>query len=568
MERWPSSLTGRMLSTPALRSIDDNAADVSEICRRLDGIPLAIELAAARVNVLAPRQIAQRLDQRFRLLTGGDPRALPRHQTMTALIDWSYDLLTPREQEFFESLSVFADGCTLDAATAVCAHADEDDIQMIDLLASLVAKSLVIAELAGREQRYRLLESSRQYAWGKLIASGEEEELTRRHAVFYVELAERLQSESDTMPDCAWLPHAAVELGNWRMALEWALTRRRDVLLGQRLAAVRAVMWRGFTLAEGRRWVRDALKLVDEGTPLRLIAQLEHSEAEGARRSGDFTAALDAAERALSRFRELADAPQVAATQSLVGAMLAVLGRPGEAEPLQRGALEMADAIGDMRLRAVCLQRLGLAVAWLGDLAASRAYLTEALGLAKILGATILGTGVGTSLAVNAYLSGDPETALRLVGDVLADWRSLNVPGTAPNIVNTLTDKATYLIALGRYDEARADASEALELARSFQLAFMTFRSLQHLAVAALLRHHAEGAANAVDHAGAARIFGFVEARLTALGGGLDDLDREYYENARAMLREALGVDKLARIMAVGATMTEDEAIARAHTLG
>ena len=101
---------------------DDNAPDVVEICRRLDGIPLAIELAAARVAMLAPRQIAQRLDQRFRLLTGGDPTALPRHQTMTALIDWSYDLLTQREQTFFESLSVFAGGCTLDAATAVCAR--------------------------------------------------------------------------------------------------------------------------------------------------------------------------------------------------------------------------------------------------------------------------------------------------------------------------------------------------------------------------------------------------------------------------------------------------------------
>ena len=176
MARSRCSSTVRLRSTPAFALTDDNAADVTEICRRLDGIPLAIELAAARVKVLAPRQIAERLDQRFRLLTGGDPRALPRHQTMTALIDWSYDLLTPREQRFFESLSVFAGGCTLEAATAVCATDGEDDIEVIDLLASLVTKSLLVAELAGSEQRYRLLESSRQYARDKLIARGEQEQ--------------------------------------------------------------------------------------------------------------------------------------------------------------------------------------------------------------------------------------------------------------------------------------------------------------------------------------------------------------------------------------------------------
>ncbi|MGB6517464.1 MAG: helix-turn-helix domain-containing protein, partial [Candidatus Cybelea sp.] len=164
---------------------DDNAPDVAEICRRLDGIPFAIELAAARVSVLAPRQIAERLDQRFRLLTGGDPRALPRHQTMTALIDWSYDLLTPRAQRFFECLSVFAGGCTLEAATVVCASDDEGDIEVVDLVEALVTKSLLVAELGGTQQRYRLLESSRRYARDKLVERNDWEGVARRHALFY-----------------------------------------------------------------------------------------------------------------------------------------------------------------------------------------------------------------------------------------------------------------------------------------------------------------------------------------------------------------------------------------------
>jgi non-specific serine/threonine protein kinase len=195
---------------------NDNAPDVGEICRRLDGIPLAIELAAARVNVLAPGQIAERMDQRFRLLTGGDSRALPRHQTMTALIDWSYDLLTPREQRFFEWLSVFAGGCTLEAATAVCATDGEDELNVIDLVASLVTKSLLVAELVGEDQRYRLLESSRQYARDKLVAHDQHEEAARRHALVYFELAERIESAWEMTPDLAWLPQANRDLENWR----------------------------------------------------------------------------------------------------------------------------------------------------------------------------------------------------------------------------------------------------------------------------------------------------------------------------------------------------------------
>lgn len=546
--------------------VDDNAADVSEICRRLDGIPLAIELAAARVNVLTPRQVAERLGQRFRLLTAGNEQGLPRHQTMTALIDWSYDFLTAREQRFFQSLSVFAGGCTLEAATAVCAADGEDDLDIIDLVTSLAAKSLLLPELVGNEQRYRLLESSRQYANAKLRAHADQGELARRHALFYVELAEQREREWATLPDQAWLSQATLELENLRAALEWSLIQRGDIIFGQRLAAVRAVMWRGFTLAEGRRWVREALGLVDARTPLRIVAELEHSAAEGDRRFGDFKMAFTMAERASSRYRELGDISELAATQSLAGAMLTVLGRPAEAEPVLREALELADAIGDSRLRALCLFRLGFAETWLGSLTDSRAHLTEALGLTRILGATILGCSVATALAQNAYLAGDPETALRFIGDVIADYRSLDSPVTAPNVVNPLTDEAGYLIALGRYDEARARANEALALARSFQLEFMVCRSLQHLVVVALLRQ-SEGEATSVDHAGAARIFGFVEARLTALAAGSDELDRKYYQNAIAALRGAIDDAELTRLMTTGATITEDEAVAQAQAL-
>jgi|HubBroStandDraft_4_1064222.scaffolds.fasta_scaffold00715_5 predicted ATPase/DNA-binding XRE family transcriptional regulator len=544
----------------------DNARDVGEICRRLDGIPLAIELAAARVKVLAPRQIAERLDQRFRLLTDGNARTLPRHQTMTALIDWSYDLLTPREQRFFESLSVFAGGCTLDAATGICTADGEDDLDVVDLITSLVSKSLLVAELAGNEQRYYLLESARQYAREKLVARGEECVLARRHALFYVELAEQRQCEWDTMADREWLPQATEELENWRSLFEWALARAGDILLGQRLAAVRPVMWRGFPLAEGRRWVRAAIELAHEGTPPELIARLEHSEAEGARRFGEFQVAFKSAARALRRYRELGDAMEIAQMQSLTGGMLAMVGEYQKAEPLMRDALEAADSIGDRRLRASTLFWLGVARMGVANYAGANTFLTEALGLAKLLGADILGVSASTALALNEYLTGNAEIALRLIEAVLADYRSMNALGIIASSAYLLTDRTTYLIALGRYDEARVQAQETLALGRDSELAFVIARSLQQLAVVALMGPQVKASPTEGRDSEIARLFGFAEARFTTFRSS-EDTSREYYQSALAVLREAIGADELTRLMAIGATMTEDEAVAQAQAL-
>ena len=158
---------------PAFRFSDGNAPAVSQVCARLDGIPLALELAAARVKVLSPEQIAGRLDDRFRLLTGGSRTALPRQQTLRALIDWSYDLLPPPEQTLLRRLSVFSGGWSLDAAETVCAGGDVEDWEVLDLLSHLVAKSLVVAEPPEDGQvRYRLLENLRQYARERLDTGG------------------------------------------------------------------------------------------------------------------------------------------------------------------------------------------------------------------------------------------------------------------------------------------------------------------------------------------------------------------------------------------------------------
>ncbi|HEY5096189.1 MAG TPA: helix-turn-helix domain-containing protein [Candidatus Eremiobacteraceae bacterium] len=545
---------------------DENVRDVAEICRRLDGIPLAIELAAARVKTLAPHQIVLLLDQRFRLLTGGDRRALPRHQTMTALIDWSYDLLTPRERLFFESLSVFAGSFTLEAATSLCATSGEGDIEVIDLVASLVTKSLLLAELVGTEQRYRLLESSRQYAREKLTARGEHEQLARHHALVYLELAQQLERAPDTMPHRVWSAQANVELENWRAALDWSLGKRHDVAVGQRLAAAHRVIWRTFPLVEGRRWVRAALDLVDELTPPDLVARLEHAEAEGAQQFGERKVSLAAAERALARYRELGDILGIAQTECLMCASLVLLGRTSEAEPLLRSALEAARMIGARRLTANVLMTMGWSRCAVGDFAGARVRLTEALGLAKVLGDDVFAASVTASLAENEFGADDPETAIQLAIDVLELLRATNSLTAAPGMAATLTNMATYLVASGRYDEAQVRADEALEVARGLKLSALASLSLRVLALVAMLKPHVEGRPTSAEYAGAARLFGFLGARLSMVEPEKYDLQREH-DRALLVLRGAIGSDALTQLMGAGATMTEDEAIHQARAI-
>ncbi len=552
---------------PGFVVTDDNAPDVGEICRRLDGIALAIELAAARVNVLAPHQIAERLDKRFRLLTGGDLRALPRQQTIRALIDWSYDLLIPREQSFFDSLSAFAGGCTLDEATAVCAADDEDDIDVVDLLASLVTKSLLVAESTGTKQRYRLLESFRQYAREKLIVRRTQEHLARRHAIVYLDLAEQLERASNTSPDREWLPQAHIELENWRAVLEWALGNRRDVAVGQRLIALRSVVGLCLGIEEWRRWLHAARQTIDESTPNSVVARLELADADGAARCGERTLSLAAAERALNRYRKLGDSLGCAQALALIGLSLAILGKPAEAEPLLREALDTARELGDRRLSASILRSIGIARTGVFDFVGARTCLIEALGIAQGIGAEFLAASVVSNLSSTALDAGDLETCRRLNLELLATYRALG-PTALPNVPGILANIAVDMIALGRYDDARQYAKQALELANSLGMKVFAALALLYIVVVSVLTLSTYGKRTSADLAGIGHLLGFVESRLTAL-----EVPKAYclpQEHLRVLdlLRDAIGSDELSNLIAEGARMTEDDALKKAHALG
>jgi predicted ATPase len=223
-------------SQPGFTLTDSNAAAVVQVCRRLDGIPLAIELAAARVKVLTVEQIAARLDNRFRLLTGGSQRGLPRQRTLRAAMDWSYGLLSEKERAVLQRLSTFAGGWTLEAAEAVCSGNGIEAADVLDLLTQLVDKSLVAVETQGEEARYRHPETVRQYSLDRLMESEEAADVRRRHRDWYLGPAERAEPELRGPGQVAWLEQLEMEHDNLRAALEWSRTEEGEAEAGVRLA--------------------------------------------------------------------------------------------------------------------------------------------------------------------------------------------------------------------------------------------------------------------------------------------------------------------------------------------
>jgi predicted ATPase/class 3 adenylate cyclase len=248
------------LANPHFLMTKDNAPATAQICYRLDGIPLAIELAAARVRGLSVEQIASRLDDRFRLLTSGARTVLPRHQTLQALIDWSHDLLSEPERTLLRRFSVFAGGWTLEAAESVCAGDSLGSDQILDVLLHLVDKSLVVADIQRNEPRYRMLETIRQYAREKLWAAGEGEILRERHLAYFVDLAERAEPNLRTFDMVVWLGRLETEFENIRLALTWALESNIEAQL--RMASALLWFWhiRGHK-QEGIDWLEQGLSI-------------------------------------------------------------------------------------------------------------------------------------------------------------------------------------------------------------------------------------------------------------------------------------------------------------------
>ncbi len=250
------------LALPDYQVTPQNAPSLARICQRLDGIPLAIELAAARADILTAEQLAGRLDDAFRLLTGGSRTALPRQQTLRATIDWSYNMLSEKERLLFQRLSVFAGGCTLEATEAGCAGEGLETGEVLDLLAALVDRSMLIADRrSGEEARYRLLETVRQYAREKLQDSGESARLHTRHRDYYLAFIEANAHKLFSKDRLLWTRKLEAEHENMRLALEWSFSDLTDVEAGPRFVLEMYVFWMRGYLQEAYDWFKRGIVL-------------------------------------------------------------------------------------------------------------------------------------------------------------------------------------------------------------------------------------------------------------------------------------------------------------------
>ena len=404
-----------------------NAAAVAQVCHRLDGIPLALELAAARIRVLGAQELARRLDQRFRLLTGGDRAAMPRHQTLQAAMDWSYDLLPPVEQAVLRRLAVFPASFDLDAAEAVMGagldSAQPADLDALDLLSRLVDKSLVAVDSQAVEVRFRLLETVREYAAGKLAEAGETQAARRRHLDYFLALASTHEDPADPTRKWStgnWIARAAADHDNFRAALEWSSAQ------GEQESTVRlaAALWRYWWMAhplEGCDWLERALAGLAPTTPERLEAQiglgflLPRSGRVAAQRGEELL--CDVLQLAIDAGQNMA----AARARYFLGELAMSRGDPQAAEPLLHDALAAFNAMGAPFSAAWCHHALGWCALAGGDRGRARDHFEHILALTRQQGpADFLQLHAAAGLAPLAALDGETDRAASLAADAVA----------------------------------------------------------------------------------------------------------------------------------------------------
>ena len=444
----------------------ENAAAVAAICRRLDGLPLAIELAAAWVKILPPAQLLARLAGRLGLLTGG-PDLPARQQTLQATIDWSYNLLTPAEQSLFRRLAVFAGGWTLEAAEAVGAGdpgaGAPPDADVLTGLLQLANSSLVVAEERDGEARYRFLETIRQYAQEKLEAAGEAEAAHARHRDWCLRFAAAAVSYLHGAEQLAWLERLEAEHDNLRAALDWCLGEPGGAQAGLHLAGTLSEFWimRSY-LSEGRRRLGAALARPGAEAPTAARARALHSLSRLMVLQGDFGPAQAPAEESIALWRALGDPLKLAEALDGWQELLHAQGNGPQAEPVEE-AIRLYRQAGDARARV----RATLLTGWLaeerGDRETHRAALDENIRFYREVGDRSALALALSSRGWIAQVEGDYAQAMRLGEEALANMRALN---DRSGIIDLTGALAFLARTMGDYTRAAALYAEALALAR------------------------------------------------------------------------------------------------------
>ena len=580
-------------SATAFQLTNYNAYAVAQVCQRLDGIPLAIELAAARVKALTVEQIAARLDDRFRLLTGGSRTALPRYQTLRSLIDWSYDLLAEPERALFRRLAVFAGGWTLEAAEAVCCCEKIESIRILELEARLVDKSLVLMEEHDGGTRYRFLETIRQYARDKLLESEEAARTRDRHRDWFLALAEEAEIGLRTGEQLFWLNHLETEHDNLRAALEWSLGRSEssadDAEKGLRIAGALAQFWAMHGhLGEGRRWMAHALRSPTGSIPPR--AKALTGEGVLAYLQSDLPRAAELCEQGLALARQTDD-------KWFIGVSLFVLGEYHRnyrhdlprAQSLLSESLTLARQVNDPWLKALTLYGFGLQSHLQGDQKKATNFLEESLELCRSIGDKWLCAAVLNYLGDQAHTLADYNRAAELYGEALTLRQALKDKGGIAGSLNNLGDiarhledyaraEALYESSLALFREVGQKESIAIVLdnlgfvaihqanlgkARAlFAEGLALFRGIGNQAgIAECLTGFASIAVTNKQFERAARLHGATAALLEAIGAHLPPADLAECARDSATARRELGELAFAAAFGEGRALSLDQAV-------
>lgn len=554
----------------SFRLTAENAPSIAQICTRLDGIPLAVELAAARVKLFKPEQIAARLDDRFRLLTDGSRTALPRQRTLRALIDWSYDLLSESEQILFKRLSVFVDGWSFEAAEAVCAappkdgttgrgHPEQSASQskdppssfvlppsdVLDLLAQLVNKSLVTTEERADGMRYRMLETIRQYAQEKLSESGEEERVRDRHLDYFVEFAETAGSELRGSEQATWLQQLDNDYDNIRAALEWA-SRRPGVEL--RLGDALWRYWRVRSyFSEGRQRLQSALSRSADVPPL-LRAKALIDAGSLANYQGDYAQGKVFLTEALPLARLAQDKSSIAIALNLLAHAQMMTGDFDNARRALDESLAIFTELNDQRGMGYVYFFMGSMFLMLDESTQGLQALERSLALLQEVGDKWWIGNIQLQLAWGINRQGDHEVALNLFEQVLAVARSFE---DKRGIARTLMYIAEAKFGQGDYAAAHEKYLVALTLLQEIGDKWGGMLCLEGLAAVLAM----EGEPERVT-----RLLGAAERLHEIIGAPPLATYRETYDRTLAFAHTELDDARFARFWSEGRALTFQQA--------
>ncbi len=540
-------------ANPKFHLTDENASFVAQICSRLDGIPLALELAASRVSAFTPEQIAKRLDDRFKLLTGGSRTALPRQQTLRALIDWSYDILPKEECKLLMRLSVFAGGWIFEAAESMF-----PDIDVLELLPQLVNKSLATMDEEGDEPRYRLLETIRQYARDKLIESGEAAEMRNRHLNYFVRLAEASEEQIYGAMALQWVNRLESEYDNLRAAIEWGMDN--NVMAVLRMAGALPNFWfrRGYE-NEGIQWIHEALERMKqlpevEGEAARerlaIIAKSWQSVSFMAFSQGDMFNASAAAATSSGYARELGDKRLLAMvlTFELVSKMMS--GRFQDVDSLMEEVLAIANESNDQYAIGMAYGMFGNRKMMLGQYDdESKSMVAKGLATLKNNQNRFGHTMVLFGMAMGSRFNGRFDDAREQFAPLVPIFHDMG----DHHRTNMVRSEMAHMERLeGRHEKASAMYRETI----------LEWKRLGHrAAVANQLECFAFIAKAHEKPERATHLLGAAEALRELINIDMSQLERIEYEREVADLKANMDEKYFTSLWAVGRSMTMEQAI-------